>query len=225
MKYLILVLYIALFHWIGNEFYEGIQIAFLGGIIKAIGTGKEAKRLQGKADALNPVRPTYEIPQEMRQVVENSYNQAQGDMAGYGRAIDNARGTTANTLGNIKNFAGGGASILGNLALAGESERRNINNINVNNQQFKDQNNRSLNSALQSMAGYQDQAFQFNSAEPYMQDMTDKRAYEGAAIDARNAKRDAWSSVVDGVINTGVAIGTAGMSGGGSIFGKLFGKK
>jgi len=225
MKYVILILYIALYHWIGNEFYEGLQVAFLGGIVRAIGAGKEAKRLQGKADALNPVRPVYDIPQEMRDVVSNSYNLAQGDMAGYGRAIGQAQGTTANQLGNLKNFAGGGASILQNLALAGESERRNIGNINVTNQQVQDQNQSSLNRALQTMAGYQDQAFQFNRADPFFQEEADRRSYEEAAINARNAKREGWSSFADGIINTGLAIGTAGMSSGGSIFGKLFGKK
>lgn len=224
MKYLILILYIALFHWVGNEFYEGLHVAFLGGIIKAVGAGKEAKRLQGRADALKPVRPVYEIPQEMRQVVENSYNQAQGDSAGYNRAVGNAQEQTANTLGTIKNIGGGGASILQNLALAGESERRNVNDINVNNQQVKDQNNRSLSSALQSMAGYQDQAFQFNEADPFFQMDADKRAFEEAAVNAKNAKRDAWGSVIDGFINTGVEVGTAAMTGGTSLFGKLFSK-
>ena len=224
MKYLILILYIALFHWIGNEFYE-IHVAFLGGIIRAVGAGKEAKRLQSKADALNPVRPVYEIPQEMRDVVSNSYNLAQGDMAGYGRAVGQAQGQTANQLATSRNFATGGASLLQNLALAGESERRNLNNLNVTNQQVQQQNVGGLNRALQTMAGYQDQAFQFNEADPFFQEEADKRAFQEAAINQRNAKRDAWGSFADGIINTGLAIGTAGMSSGGSIFGKLFGKK
>jgi hypothetical protein len=39
------------------------------------------------------------------------------------------------------------------------------------------------------------------------------------------AKRDAWGSVIDGAINTGLAIGTAGLGGGETLFGKLFGGK
>lgn len=225
MKYLVLVFYIVLFHWIGAEFYDGIQIAFLGGIIRAIGAGKEAKRLQKKADSLNPVRPTYEIPNEINQIVENTSNMAEGDMAGYGRSIGQIQGSTANQLSTAKNFATGGSSLLQNLALAGESERKNLNNLNTTNQQFKQSNMNSLNRALSQMAGYQDQAFQFNEADPYFQQEADKRAYEEASINQRNAKRDAWGSVADGVINTGLAIGTAGASQGMSIFQKLFGKK
>lgn len=226
MKYLILLLYIALYHWVGNEFYEGVQIAFLGGIVKAIGAGKEQKLMQGKADALNPIRPIYDIPQEMKDVVSNSYNMAQGDMAGYGRAIGQAQGTTANQLGNLKNFASGGAGILQNLALAGQAERGQMGNINTANQQFKQQSAGSLNQALQAMAGYQDQAFQYNESEPYMQQEADKRAFESAATDARNAKRDAWGEVINGVVNTGLSVATGGIGGAaGGIFGKMFGKK
>lgn len=197
----------------------------IGGLIKAIGANKEAKRLQKKADALNPVRPVYEIPQEMTQVVENATSMAQGDIAGYGRTMGQIQGSTANQLANARNFATGGSSLLQNLALAGESERRNLNDLNTTNQQFKQSNMSALNRALSQMAGYQDQAFQFNEADPFFQEAADKRAYEEASINQRNAKRDAWGSFADGIINTGLAIGTAGMSTGGGLFNKLFGPK
>tara|TARA_R110000772_G_scaffold257495_2_gene374365 strand:- start:468 stop:1160 length:693 start_codon:yes stop_codon:yes gene_type:complete len=226
MRYIILILYIALFHWLGNEFSEpGVHIAFLGGIIRAVGAGKEAKRLQKKADGMNPVRPEYQIPQEIQALLDNSYNQAQGDVAGYGRAIGQAQGNTANTLGNARNFADSGSSLLQNLAMAGESERRNVNDINMNNQQFKQGANAQLNNSLQTKAGFEDQAFQFNEADPYFQAEQDKRAYQEAAMNQKNASRDAWGSFADGIINTGLSIGTAGMAGGGSLFGNLFGKK
>ncbi len=197
----------------------------LGGVVRAIGAGKEAKRLQQSADALNPVRPTYEIPEEDKRMLESSMNMASGDMAGYGRAMGQIQGSTANQLAQARNFADSGSSLLQNLALAGEGQRSAMADLNAQNQQFNQSNINMLQQALMKMAGYQDQQFQFNEIEPYMQEEADKRAFTEAAIAAKQAKRDAWGSVLDGVINTGLAVGTAGIGGGQTLFGKLFGKK
>ncbi len=197
----------------------------LGGIIRAIGANKEAKRLQKQADALNPVRPEYEIPQEIRDMIEASYNQAQGDMAGYGRMINQAQGTTANTLANARNFAGSGTDLLQNLALAGESERGNMLDVNMANQGFKQGAQGGLMRALGVGAEFKDQEFQFNEADPYFQQEADKRAFQEAAYNQKNASREGWASLVDGIINTGVSIATAPMTGGTSLFGKIFSQK
>lgn len=197
----------------------------LGGVVRAIGAGKDAKRLQQQADALNPVRPTYEIPEEVRRMLESAQSMAQGDMVGYGRAMGQIQGSTANQLAQARNYADSGTSMLQNLALAGEGQRSAMNDLNMQNAQFRQGNVNAMQQALMQMAGFQDQAFQFNEVEPYAQQEADKRAFMQAAREANQAKRDAWGSVIDGVINTGLAIGTAGVGGGGTVFGKLFGGK
>ena len=196
----------------------------LGGIIRAAGASKEAKRLQQQADALNPVRPTYQIPEEVRRMLESAQTQAQGDMAGYGRAAGQIQGATANQLAQARNYADSGTGMLQNLALAGEGQRSAMADLNMQNQQFRQSNVNAMQRALMDMAGFQQEQFQFNEVEPYMQQEADKRAFQQAAMEQRQAKRDAWASVVDGAINTGLAIGTAGVGGGGTVFGKLFGK-
>jgi hypothetical protein len=197
----------------------------LGGIVRAVGAGKEAKRLQQAADALNPVRPTYQIPEEVRRMLESAQGMAQGDMAGYGRAMGQIQGSTANQLAQARNYADSGTSMLQNLALAGEGQRSAMADLNMQNAQFKQSGANALQQALMQMAGFQDQAFQFNEAEPFAQMEADKRAFTEAANAQRMAKNEAWSSVIDGAINTGLAIGTAGLGGGETLFGKLFGGK
>lgn len=197
----------------------------LGGIIRAAGASKEAKRLQRMADAINPVRPTYEIPQEVQRMLESAYTQAQGDMAGYGRATGQIQGATANQLAQARNYADSGTSMLQNLALAGESERSAMNNLNMQNQQFRQGNVNALQNALMQMSGFQQEKFQFNEVEPYMQQEADKRAFQESALAQRQASRDAWASVADGVVNTALTVGTAGIGGGNTLFGKLFGGK
>jgi hypothetical protein len=194
----------------------------LGGIVRAVGAGKEAKRLQQAADALNPVRPTYQIPEEVRRMLESAQTMAQGDMAGYGRAMGQIQGSTANQLAQARNYADSGTSMLQNLALAGEGQRSAMADLNMQNAQFRQGNVNAMQQALMQMAGFQDQQFQFNEVEPYMQQEADKRAFTEAAIAQRQAKRDAWGSVIDGAIDMGGKILTAGAGGGESVFSKLF---
>jgi len=225
MKYLILVCYIVFFTWLGQELSDGAyQIAFIGGIIRASGANKLARQMQGRADAITPERPEYQIPQEVMDYLSNAMNMAQGDMPGYGRMMNRASGTTANTLGQARNFADSGTSLLQSLGMAGESERRQMGNIDMQNAQFRQGNMNSLQSALMNVAGFRDQAFDFNQVQPYIQEEMDKRAFERAAIDQRMARNDAWASFADGIVNTGLAVMGAPMGADGqSMFGNLFG--
>lgn len=115
--------------------------------------------------------------------------------------------------------------MLQNLALAGEGQRSGMADLNMQNQQFRQGNVNAMQKALMDMAGFQQEQFQFNEVEPYMQQESDKRAFQQAAMEQRMASRDAWASVADGAVNAALAIGTAGVGGGGTVFGKLFGGK
>jgi hypothetical protein len=198
----------------------------IGGLIKAVGAGRQAKRLQGMADAINPVRPEYNIPEEVRLQLENAYNMAQGDMPGYGRSMDQARGSTANSVAQATNFADSGNNMLQFLAGATERERSNVGNINVQNQQFRQGNQNVLNQALLGMGEYQDQKWKLNEFDPYQQEEFDKRNFQGAALDQKMAATNAWGEFADGVVNTGMAIAGGPMgAGGASMFSKMFGNK
>ncbi len=198
----------------------------IGGLIKAIGAGKQAKRLQARADAINPIRPEYSIPEEVRMQLENAYNMAQGDMPGYGRSVDQIRGTTANTIAQGQNFADSGNNMLQLLMGATERERGATADLNVDNARFRQSNMNALNQALLGMGEYQDQKWKLNEFDPYQQQEFDKRNFEGAAIDQRNAATDAWGEFADGIIGTGLSIMGAPIGPGGqSMFGKIFSKK
>jgi hypothetical protein len=224
MKYVLLICYIVFFTWLGEELSDGLyQVAFIGGIVRGISANQMYKDLQGKAGALNPIRPEYQIPQEVQDYLANAMNMAQGDMAGYGRMMNTAQGTTANTLSQARNFADSGTSLLQSLTMADASGRRQMGDIDMKNQQFKQGAMNNLQSALLNMGQFQDKAFDFNQVQPYLQEEADKRAFEQAAMEQRAARNDAWASFADGIVNTAVAVGTAPMgAGGGSLFGKVF---
>jgi hypothetical protein len=201
------------------------EVAFFGSFISAIGSGKEAKKLQAKADAINPVRPDYQITQESKDYLANTENMAQGDMPGYGRMVNQAQGTTANSLGQAQQFADSGSSLLSSLGIITEGERNNMNDINVQNQGFKVGQMNNFNRALMEMSGLKDQQFNLNEYQPWQQQEFDKRNFQEAAINQRNATRDSWSAFGDGIVNTGLSLGMAPMTGGGSLFSNMFKKK
>ena len=219
MRYLLIIFYVLFFIYAPESSYE---TAFFGSLIAGIGASRDARRLQRQADALNPVRPEYEIPQEMRDVVSQSQALAQADMPGIGRMINQAQGTTANQLSQARNFADSGTSLLQSLGIASESERRNMGDINMQNQQFRASNVNNFNRALMEMAGFRDQAFQFNEADPYFQQESDKRQFQAAAQAQRQAAREGWAAFGDGLVNTALTVGLAPMTAGGSMFSKIF---
>lgn len=226
MRYLTYILYIAIFILMSQYSVEGMQVAFIGGIIRGIGAGKMARDLERKARGIDAVRPEYDIPQEVQDYLTGATNMAQGDMPGYGRAINQAYGATANTLGQARNFADSGTGLLQSLSMAGESQRRNIGDINTQNLGFRANQFNSMQQALMDMAGYQDQAFEYNENQPYLQAEADKRAYQQAALGQRQAATEGWASTADSIVNLAATAATGGMggaAGGGGMFANLFG--
>lgn len=222
MKYLLLFGYIVLFGTLPELIGYDYDVAFLGSLISAIGAGKDAKRMQRRADALNPIRPEYDIPAEVRMYLENAQNMAQGDAPGYARALDQAYATTAGTVDASRNV-GSGSALLQSVAQGGVNQQRNINDINLQNQQFRQSQFGSFQDALMKMAGYQDQAFDINEMQPYLQEESDKRQYQQAAWEQKQAARDSWAAFGDGLIGTATAaLGAPTGASGQSMFAKLF---
>jgi len=222
MKYLILIAYIVFFGILPELIGYDYHIAFIGSLISAIGSSKDAKRLQGRADSINAVRPDYDIPPEAMMYLENAQNMAQGDSPGYSRSIDQAYGTTANTVDASRSI-GSGSAMLQAIAQGGVNQNRNFNDINAQNQQFKQNQFGSFQEALMKMSGYKDQQFDTNEMQPYLQKESDKRQFETAAMNQKQASRDSWAAFGDGVVNVGMAaLGAPTGEDGISTFAKLF---
>jgi len=224
MRYLILLGYIVFFGCLPELIGYDYDIAFIGSLISAIGTSKDAKGLQRKADSINAVRPNYNMPPEVKAYLENAQNMAQGDAPGYDRSIDQAYGNTASMVDSARSV-GSGSALLQAIAQGGVNQSKNINEINNQNDQFKQSQFGSFQSALMDMAGYKDQEFDTNKMQPYLQKESDKRQYEAAARETKQASRDSWAAFGDGIVSTGMSImGAPTGASGQSIFGKIFQK-
>lgn len=226
MRYLILILYIVLFDYIQDLCGYEVNIAIIGGIIRGVGASRDAKKLQKRADALNPVRPEYQTPEEAERMLEVAYNQAQGDMPGMGRATNEAQGATANFLNRARGVAGTGTGLLQAVSQADVNERRQVNDLNVQNQGFKASNMGRFQDALMRMTDQRNLEFDTNEMQPYLQEESDKRQFQEAAWNQKQAAREGWSSFFDGLIDVGVTALSAPMgTSGQSKFGQMFSKK
>jgi hypothetical protein len=56
--------------------------------------------------------------------------------------------------------------------------------------------------ALMQQAGYKDQAFNVNQMQPYLQEESDKRMFEQAALQQRQGTTEALASLGDGMMET-----------------------
>lgn len=153
------------------------------------------KRRDAKKDAQN--RPTYEIPEEVKQ----NLNQAQ-QMALQGlpedqkqQYLSNLQRGTAQALASSQSRRGGLAGI------AGINQQQNdaYGNMLAIDSQARRENQLGLMSARQNMADYRDQSFQLNRINPY---------YEGIA--QRNANQDELFSN----LNNAAMMGTSGIGSG-----------
>lgn len=127
--------------------------------------------------------PTYEIPEETRQLME-LYSQTAGDIRsasekalgvaeartgaqeapGMGIAREQARASTAGSVQNIMEAGGGSASSLGAIAQAGRGELENLRGLAMQNQQYRSQAEQQYMNQIGASAGMMGQAAQLEGA-------------------------------------------------------------
>jgi hypothetical protein len=198
----------------------------IGGAIRGIGASRDAKRLQRKADALNPIRPELTRPEEFNRYLESAQAATTGDMPGFGRAINQAYGTTANTMDMARSAADSGTGLLQAVAQGDTNQRRQVNNINDQNLGFRQGNMGAFQQALLKMGDQSITEFDVNEFQPYLQQESDKRQFQEMAIGQRQAAREGWASMFDGMTDVAMAaLGAPTGASGQSTFAKMFGGK
>jgi hypothetical protein len=224
MRYLLLITYIIGFALLNTWLDYEYSAAIIGSAIRGIGATRDARKLQRKADALNPIRPELQRPEEYKRYLESAQAGTTGDMPGFGRAINQAYGTTANTVDMARSAADSGTGLLQAIAQGDTNQRRQTGDINVQNQGFRQQNMGAFQQALMNMGDQSITEFDVNQMQPYLQEESDKRQFQQAAMEQKQAGREGWASFFDGVTDVamtalGAPVGTSGQS----TFAKLFG--
>lgn len=119
---------------------------------------------KGKNMLRNLKRPTYEIPDEIKQTVGIARRQANSNMAGYGLAQQNIGLSQANMIEATRQGAGGG---VGNVATIQAGTNQAYQQLGAQNAQFNQQMQENLKSSLGLLANYKDKQWQLNKFAPY----------------------------------------------------------
>lgn len=130
---------------------------------------------------MRPKRPTYDIPQVVKNNLEMAKNRLNGRMAGAAQAEQNILRSMAT--------ANRGARMFGNsqqaLASVGQTQlgaNQAFNQLSVAEQQDRLQREATLNAANSQMAEYQDKAFSYNQDQPFQNQAATKAALLGGGI-------------------------------------------
>lgn len=124
-----------------------------------------------------PKRPTYNIPGAAQEATALARREAAATTRpGNDQALADIRRSTTNTVGRAKSVSKSASQILNASAQANAVEQGAIQRNNAMNTQYGLNARQNLFGALNTMAGYQDKAFQMNKFQPYMQKAETKAA-------------------------------------------------
>lgn len=159
--------------------FLGIGLGLISGALGAVGslfkTGLGiAQMIRG--GRMKPVRPTYNRPEEIDQMLALRQATLNGRGAGAVRAEQNIAQSAAAGLNNMKQGAGSSASLMANAALGQANTNRQLNNLAAQEEMQYQQRLGGLEAAQQNMAQFKDKEFQINEMQPYQDAVATKSA-------------------------------------------------
>lgn len=137
------------------------------GLAKSIFGGVQAAKAQKKMNKLMSNRPTYQIPEAYQKMLGIYQNMAQGEMPGQSYYENMIGQTTARALSNAERGAISSQAFQGSVLNAQDKELEALNNLALMGVQYKTQQMQNLAQAENQYGQLQDQAFNYNVAQPY----------------------------------------------------------
>lgn len=132
--------------------------------------------LSGLVNRANATRPTYKMPESVKEAVNLSNFLRQSDMPGYSNAIQQNNLAASNVLATVQQS---GDALL-SAPLIQQMQASGARNIAVENMRYKDAANRNYQEALMRKAEYQDREWQINKFAPYADLMRESQNQIGA---------------------------------------------
>jgi hypothetical protein len=151
-----------------------IPLALLASI-PAVFQGAAGVIQRRKAARLNPIRPTYTIPNAVNENVAAARQAAYSSMPGYGSALNNLQAGTANAF-RAAQMAGNGSSALAVLAAAQGNEANGMNALASQNAQYNAQQRANLQGQLGVLAGEQRFMWDYNQRQKFEEESSAKAA-------------------------------------------------
>ena len=156
-------------------------ISMIPGLIQTgVGAFQGIKGNQlGKTD-----QPMMEIPDSITNMLKTSENLAgQRGAPGSDIARDRISSDVAATMDQVANIQGGSGSALAGLSNLFTAEQQALQNVDVNDQQFYQQNQAQLMEALKTMGGWEQTQWNTNVKDPFDKIMQTSAALKGAGME------------------------------------------
>lgn len=131
---------------------------------------------------MNPERPTYQIPDEIKNMLALRQMNLGGRMAGATQAQSNIMQSQANTVGAYQGTMKNPNAILAGVSAAQGQTNRAFTNLGAMEAQDYQRRLAGLEGAQRSMAQYRDKAFEINEMQPYVDEARTKAALIGAGL-------------------------------------------
>lgn len=132
--------------------------------------------------AMNPERPTYQIPEEIKNMLALRQMNLNGRMAGASQAQRNINQSQSNVVNAYQNTQSNPNAILAGVSASQGQSNRAFNNLATLEAQDYQRRLAGLEAAQRTMAGYRDKAFDINEFQPYMDEDRTKAALIGAGL-------------------------------------------
>lgn len=123
---------------------------------------------------MNPVRPTYEIPEEAKQQLGLRQSLLNAEMPGQRQATENIYTGQANALSGLARGAQDQGQYLSGLAAIAGGTNNALDNLQTQQAQNYYRNVQGLENAQNNMANYEDKAFEINKMDPYLMELQRK---------------------------------------------------
>ncbi len=160
------------------------------GSITSLGAGlgsgiykyKHGKDQQKQADKINPIRPTYTIPNSINTQVDLYRGLANQSQLPQQRLMeDQLNATTSTGISSLERAGGSAQDIIAGASNLSGNQTRSLNALTIAGAEQQRQAQMLYGNSLGTMAQYQDQEFNLNQMIPYMNDVERKEALIAAA--------------------------------------------
>ncbi len=194
----------------------GAGLALAGGGVALVGAARKGivgMKQKKEAEAMNPIRPEYEIPEAQQQqlaLYKGLSNQSR--MPGQTQMEDQINASTSTGLAAMQGAAGSAQDILAGASNMAGNQNRQLAGLGIESSRQRRQAEGLYGQSLGQMAQYQDQAFNLNEMVPFMNEVEKKEALMASGM----ANIDtAWQGTSDSLLGlSGIVTGLGGQGGG-----------
>lgn len=153
-----------------------------------------------KSKQFNRTRPVYQTPENLKKLLNiTKFESSVGGLPGQSRIERNIGQGQANSINAVQRSGSSPAAMMAAISGIDQNTKNTYGDLGVQGAQYRDQKQGDYQRALGMMVEDERQAFQWNQADPYLQDMAAKAALKNAGLGNIGTALDDFSSIGQGL--------------------------